>query len=62
MTFAYWFIDEVGVATEPVSSFYPSDPGLGRGLVRFAFPKKDETFDVVEKLFEKLKTLGLGGA
>jgi hypothetical protein len=24
--------------------------------VRFAFPKKDETFDIVEKRFEKLKT------
>jgi aspartate/methionine/tyrosine aminotransferase len=57
MAFAYWLIDEVGVATVPGSSFYASDPGLGRGLVRFAFPKKDETFDIVEKRFEKLKTL-----
>jgi len=55
MSFAYWLIDEVGVATVPGSSFYASDPGLGRGLVRFAFPKKDETFDVVEKRFEKLQ-------
>jgi aspartate/methionine/tyrosine aminotransferase len=54
LAFAYWLIDEVGVATVPGSSFYASDPGLGRGLVRFAFPKKDETFDVVEKRFEKL--------
>jgi aminotransferase len=58
MAFAYWLIDEVGVATVPGSSFYASDPGLGRGLVRFAFPKKDETFDIVEKRFEKLKTFG----
>jgi len=58
MAFGYWLIDEVGVATVPGSSFYASDPGLGRGLVRFAFPKKDETFDAVEKRFEKLKTLG----
>jgi aminotransferase len=57
MAFAYWLIDEVGVATVPGSSFYASDPGLGRGLVRFAFPKKDATFDVVEKRFEKLQTL-----
>ena len=28
---------------------------LGRGLVRFAFPKKDETLDEVERRFEKLK-------
>jgi aminotransferase len=57
LSFAYWLIDEVGVATVPGSSFYASDPGLGRGLVRFAFPKKDETFDVVEKRFEKLPAL-----
>ena len=57
LAFAYWLIDEVGVATVPGASFYASDPGLGRGLVRFAFPKKDETFDVVEKRFEKLKTV-----
>jgi aspartate/methionine/tyrosine aminotransferase len=57
LAFAYWLIDEVGVATVPGSSFYASDPGLGRGLVRFAFPKKDETFDVVEKRFEKLNNL-----
>ena len=56
MAFAYWLIDEVGVATVPGSSFYASDPGRGRGLVRFAFPKKAyETFDVVEKRFEKLQ-------
>jgi aspartate/methionine/tyrosine aminotransferase len=54
MAFAYWLIDEIGVAAVPGSSFYASDPGLGRGLVRFAFPKKDETFDVVEKRFENL--------
>jgi len=53
--FAYWLIDEVGVATVPGSSFYSSDPRLGRGLVRFAFPKKDATFDIVEERFEKLK-------
>jgi aminotransferase len=58
LAFGYWLIDEVGIATVPGSSFYASDPGLGRGLVRFAFPKKDETFDVVEKRFEKLKALG----
>ena len=49
MAFAYWLIDEVGVATVPGSSFYASSPVLGRGLVRFAFPKKDETLDAVKK-------------
>jgi aminotransferase len=57
LAFAYWLIDEVGVATVPGSSFYVSDPGLGRGLVRFAFPKKDETFDAVEDRFGKLSAL-----
>jgi aspartate/methionine/tyrosine aminotransferase len=52
--FAYWLIDEVGVATVPGSSFYTSDPSLGKGLVRFAFPKKDETMDLVEERFSKL--------
>ena len=54
MAFARWLIDEVGVATVPGSSFYASSPALGRGLVRFAFPKKDETLDAVEERFEKL--------
>jgi aspartate/methionine/tyrosine aminotransferase len=55
LAFAYWLIDKIGVATVPGSSFYASDPGLGRGLVRFAFPKKDATFDLVAERFEKLK-------
>jgi aminotransferase len=58
MAFGYWLIDEVGVATVPGSSFYASEPGLGRGLVRFAFPKTDETFNVVEQRFERLRTRG----
>lgn len=55
MAFAYWLIDEIGVATVPGSSFYSSDPQLGRGLVRFAFPKKDSTLDEVERRFSRLK-------
>jgi aminotransferase len=54
MAFSRWLIDEVGVATVPGSSFYASSADLGRGLVRFAFPKKDETLDAVEERFEKL--------
>ncbi len=53
--FVYWLIDEVGIGSVPGSSFYRSDPGLGRGLVRFAFPKRDETLDEVERRFEKLR-------
>lgn len=59
MAFAYWLIDEVGVASVPGSSFYASDPSLGRGIVRFAFPKKDETLDLVEERFAKLKSKGV---
>ena len=55
IAFAYWLIDEIGVATVPGSSFFFSDPSLGKGLVRFAFPKKDETLDLVEERFAKLK-------
>lgn len=55
MAFAYWLIDDVGIGTVPGSSFYASDPQLGRGLVRFAFPKKDETLDEVERRFARLK-------
>ena len=54
VAFAYWLIDEIGVATVPGSSFFFSDPALGRGLVRFAFPKKDETLSLVEERFAKL--------
>ena len=57
LSFAYWLIDEVGVATVPGSSFYISEPGLGRGLVRFAFPKRDKTFNIVEERFERLPAL-----
>ena len=56
-TFVYWMIDELGIGAIPGSSFYRSDPGLGRGRVRFAFPKKDETLDRVEERFAKLRTL-----
>jgi aminotransferase len=55
VAFAYWLIDAVGVGSVPGSSFYSSDPRLGRGLVRFAFPKKDETLDEVERRFAKLR-------
>ncbi|UCH27788.1 MAG: aminotransferase class I/II-fold pyridoxal phosphate-dependent enzyme [Trueperaceae bacterium] len=53
--FTYWMIDEIGIGTVPGSSFYRSDPSLGRGRVRFAFPKKDETLDEVARRFERLR-------
>lgn len=55
--FVYWLIDEAGVGAVPGSSFYVSEPELGRGRVRFAFPKKDETLDEVERRFEAIRTV-----
>jgi aminotransferase len=43
--FAMWMTRDVGVAVVPMSSFY-SDPALGEGSVRFAFPKRLETLRV----------------
>ncbi len=45
MDFAMWMTREVGVAVVPMSSFY-SDPRLGEGSVRFAFPKRLETLRI----------------
>jgi aspartate/methionine/tyrosine aminotransferase len=42
--FAKWMAQEIGVVPVPGSSFY-SHKSLGRGLVRFAFCKKQETLD-----------------
>lgn len=52
--FVYWMIDTLGIGTIPGSSFYRSDPSLGSGRIRFAFPKKDETLDLVAERFAKL--------
>ncbi|HKW58595.1 MAG TPA: aminotransferase class I/II-fold pyridoxal phosphate-dependent enzyme [Candidatus Dormibacteraeota bacterium] len=51
VAFARRLIEEVAVATVPASSFY-HDPELGRGQVRFSFPKKIET---IERGLEALK-------
>ncbi|CAN5752751.1 aminotransferase class I/II-fold pyridoxal phosphate-dependent enzyme [soil metagenome] len=56
--FARYLIDDIGIGTVPGSSFYRSDPTLGRGRVRFAFPKRDETLDEVERRLARLPTLG----
>ncbi len=44
VAFARRLIEEVAVATVPASSFY-HDPSLGRGHIRFSFPKKLETIE-----------------
>ncbi len=41
-TFANWLSKEIGVTPVPGSCFF-SDPEDGRQMVRFAFPKKEET-------------------
>ena len=44
VAFARRLIEEVAVATVPASSFY-HDPSLGRGHIRFSFPKRLETIE-----------------
>ena len=50
-------IERAAVATVPASSFY-HDPALGRGHLRFSFPKKLET---IERGVQALRTLRQGG-
>jgi L-glutamine---4-(methylsulfanyl)-2-oxobutanoate aminotransferase len=44
VAFARHLIEQVAVATVPASSFF-HDPALGRGQVRFSFPKRMETLN-----------------
>jgi aminotransferase len=53
VAFARRLIEEVAVATVPASSFY-HDVSLGRGHIRFSFPKKIET---IERGLAALRTL-----
>jgi aspartate/methionine/tyrosine aminotransferase len=53
VAFAHRLIEEVAVATVPASSFY-HDPALGRGHIRFSFPKRIET---IERGLAALRTL-----
>jgi aspartate/methionine/tyrosine aminotransferase len=50
-------IERAAVATVPASSFY-HDPALGRGHLRFSFPKKLET---IERGVQALRALRQGG-
>ena len=50
-----YLIEQVAVATVPASSFF-HDPRLGRGHLRFSFPKRLET---IERGIEALRTLKL---
>jgi aspartate/methionine/tyrosine aminotransferase len=55
MTFAYYLVEKIGVATVPGSSFY-SVPSLGTTKIRFCFPKKMETLRQAAEKLKKLKT------
>ncbi len=58
VAFAHRMIDEVAVATVPGSSFF-REPELGRGYVRFSFPKRLET---IRRGIDALADLGPAGA
>ena len=52
--FTMHLIRDVGVAPVPGSSFF-FDPAAGRRWVRFAFPKREETFDDVRARLRRLR-------
>ena len=53
VAFARRLIEEAAVATVPASSFY-HEPALGRGYIRFSFPKK---LDTIERGLAALRVL-----
>jgi aspartate/methionine/tyrosine aminotransferase len=57
--FAMHMIREIGVAPVPGSSFF-HDPVHGRRYVRFAFPKRDETFGEVCARLARLRPRSAG--
>jgi aminotransferase len=54
VAFAYYFVENFGVATVPGSSFY-SRPSLGATKIRFCFPKKRETLDQAAEKLKRFK-------
>ena len=56
VAFARHLIEKAAVATVPASSFF-HDPSLGRGYVRFSFPKKIET---IERGLDALRAISTG--
>jgi aspartate/methionine/tyrosine aminotransferase len=56
-TFTKYLIEQVGVAPVPGFSFF-HDPASGRRYVRFAFPKRDETFTEVRRRLAALQPRG----
>ncbi|RMF88655.1 MAG: aminotransferase class I/II-fold pyridoxal phosphate-dependent enzyme [Nitrospinota bacterium] len=61
--FAHWLVKECGVAVVPGTSFYHHKE-LGRQLVRFAFPKREETLQEVGRrlapLAQRRKSVSTG--
>jgi aspartate/methionine/tyrosine aminotransferase len=53
ISFAKYLVKEIGIAAVPGSSFY-RDPVDGRTHLRFAFCKKETTFQAAEKSLRKL--------
>jgi aspartate/methionine/tyrosine aminotransferase len=53
-TFTKYLIEQIGVAPVPGYSFF-HEPASGRRYVRFAFPKRDETFAEVRRRLEALR-------
>jgi aminotransferase len=56
VAFVSHLIDEAGIAAVPGSSFF-SNPGRGRGIVRFCFCKTQETLIEAGRRLEKIKRL-----
>jgi len=54
LAFTRHLVQEIGVAVVPGSSFY-ADPADGRGQVRFAFCKKEETLGEAERRLGRLR-------
>ncbi len=53
VAFTHYLINDVGVAAVPGSSFF-RDGARGRGYIRFAYPKRDETLNEVERRLARL--------
>ncbi len=53
VAFTQFLVKDVGVATVPGSSFF-HDPARGRRYIRFAYPKREETFDDVARRLARL--------
>ncbi len=54
VSFARYLVKEIGIAAVPGSSFY-NDPADGRTHLRFAFCKKETTFQAAAERFAKLR-------